>query len=130
MGRLPGMKVGVYVDGFNLYFGAREQCGQGTVGWRWLDIRSLVADALPPTWRADGAAIERVVDRTARVGGIDDPSTPRDQNVYLRGLLASGSVDHIEYGNFVRRVEPALLAVRDERGKPRRGAVSVAGDGA
>lgn len=117
---LSAMKVGVYVDGFNLYFGAREQCGQGTAGWRWLDVRSLIADTLPPAWRADSAVIERVVYCTARVSGIDDPSTPRDQNVYLRALLASGSVDHIEYGNFVRRVKPALLAVRDARGKPRR----------
>jgi hypothetical protein len=112
------MRVGVYVDGFNLYFGAREQCGAGTAGWRWLDVRSLVADALPSAWREDGAAIERVVYCTARVSGIDDPSTPRDQNVYLRALRASGSVDHIEFGNFVRRVKPALLAVRDQRGRP------------
>jgi hypothetical protein len=112
------MRVGVYVDGFNLYFGAREQCGAGTAGWRWLDVRSLVADALPSAWRVDGAVIERVVYCTARVSGIDDPSTPRDQNVYLRALRASSSVDHIEFGNFVRRVKPALLAVRDEKGRP------------
>lgn len=112
------MKVGVYVDGFNVYFGAREQCGRGTAGWRWLDIRALIADALPSAWRARGAVVDRVVYCTARVSGIDDPSTPRDQNVYLRALLASGSVDHIEYGNFVRRVKSALLAARDERGRP------------
>lgn len=108
----------MYVDGFNLYFGAREQCGHGSAGWRWLDIRSLIAGALPSGWRANDAVIERVVYCTARVSGIDDPSTPRDQNVYLRALRASGSVDHIEYGNFVRRVKPAMLAVRDERGRP------------
>lgn len=112
------MKVGVYVDGFNLYFGAREQCGQGSAGWRWLDIRSLIADALPASWLTNGAAIDRVVYCTARVSGIDDPSTPRDQNVYLRALRASGSVDHIEYGNFVRRIKPAVLAVRDQKGRP------------
>lgn len=117
-GSVLTMKVGVYVDGFNLYFGAREHCGRGTAGWRWLDIRSLIADALPPTWHAEGAVVERVVYCTARVSGIDDPSTPRDQNVYLRALLASGSVDHVEYGNFVRRVRPMLLAVRDEKGRP------------
>ncbi|HEY7200404.1 MAG TPA: NYN domain-containing protein, partial [Candidatus Dormibacteraeota bacterium] len=31
------MRVGVYVDGFNLYYGARGLCGRGTAGWRWLD---------------------------------------------------------------------------------------------
>jgi hypothetical protein len=118
LGSVPTMKVGVYVDGFNLYFGAREQCGAGTAGWRWLDVRSLVADALPSAWREDGAVIDRVVYCTARVSGIDDPSTPRDQNVYLRALRASGSVDHIEFGNFVRRVKSAPLATRTEKGKP------------
>lgn len=111
------MRVGVYVDGFNLYFGAREQCGQGAAGWRWLDIRHLVADALPPNWNKDGAVIDRIVYCTARVSGIDDPSTPRDQNVYLRALEAAGSVDVIEFGNFVRRVKSAPLAIRTEKGK-------------
>jgi len=112
------MKVGVYVDGFNLYFGAREQCGAGTAGWRWLDVRSLVADALPSAWRKDGAAIERVVYCTARVSGIDDPSTPRDQNVYLRALRAGGSVDHIEFGK--RRHASAARRSRWRCGRCRR----------
>jgi hypothetical protein len=34
----------VYVDGFNLYDGARALCGRGTPGWRWLDLRGLAAD--------------------------------------------------------------------------------------
>jgi uncharacterized LabA/DUF88 family protein len=112
------MRVGVYVDGFNLYFGARDQCGAGTAGWRWLDVRSIVTDALPPGWSEHGATIERVVYCTARVSGIDDPSTPRDQNVYLRALRATGSVDLIEFGNFVRRVKTAPLATRTAKGKP------------
>jgi len=38
------VRVGVYVDAFNLYYGARTLCGRGTPGWRWLDIRTLVSD--------------------------------------------------------------------------------------
>ena len=34
-------RVGVYIDGFNLYYGARGLCGKGTPGWRWLDLRAL-----------------------------------------------------------------------------------------
>jgi hypothetical protein len=112
------MRVGVYVDGFNLYYGARDHCGQGTAGWRWLDIRGLVAGVLPVAWRSNGATIGRVVYCTARVSGVDDPSTPHDQNVYLRALRASGSVDHVEFGNFVRRVKTAPLATWTEKGKP------------
>jgi hypothetical protein len=112
------MRVGVYVDGFNLYFGARDHCGQGSAGWRWLDVRSLVADVLPTSWTENGAIVERVVYCTARVSGIDDPTSPRDQNVYLRALRMIGSVDHVEFGNFVRRVKSAPVATRTEKGKP------------
>jgi hypothetical protein len=35
------VRVGIYVDAFNLYYGARNLCGRGTPGWRWLDIRAL-----------------------------------------------------------------------------------------
>lgn len=37
------MRVGVYIDGFNLYYGGRGLCGKGTAGWRWLDVRALAA---------------------------------------------------------------------------------------
>lgn len=36
------MQVGVYIDGYNLYYGARAICGRSTPGWRWLDLRSMV----------------------------------------------------------------------------------------
>lgn len=86
------MRVGVYIDGFNLYFGARDHCGRGTRGWRWLDVRGLVGGSLPSAWTAIGAAVDRVVYCTARVSGNDDPTSPTDQNAYLRALKRSGSV--------------------------------------
>jgi len=53
------------------------------------------------------------------VSGIDDPSSPTDQDAYLRALKNSGSVDHIEYGGFVRRVKTAPLVTWDAKGRPR-----------
>src|SRR5271169_6200566 len=38
------MRIGVYIDGFNLYYGARGLCGRGTPGWRWIDLRALATD--------------------------------------------------------------------------------------
>lgn len=35
------VRVGVYIDGFNFYYGARGLCGRSTPGWRWLDVRAL-----------------------------------------------------------------------------------------
>jgi hypothetical protein len=40
------MRVGVYVDGFNLHYGARGLCGRSTPGWRWLDLRALSTDLI------------------------------------------------------------------------------------
>jgi uncharacterized LabA/DUF88 family protein len=112
------MRIGVYIDGFNLYFGARDHFGRGTPGWRWLDVRGLVAAALPTAWTEAGASVDRVVYCTARVSGADDPTSPSDQDAYLRALKSSGSVDHIEYGGFVRRVKTAPLVTWGTKGRP------------
>jgi hypothetical protein len=113
------MRVGVYVDGFNLYYGARGLCGRGTRGWRWRDVRALAADLTARRASWSGARVERVVYCTARIDAASNPSGQADQDVYLKALLAAGSVDHIEYGTYVSRVKTAPMAVKDERGQPR-----------
>jgi hypothetical protein len=113
------MRVGVYVDAYNLYYGGRSWCGRGTPGWRWLDIRALAHALIDERsdWR--GAALERVVYCTARVDSADNPSAQADQDVYLKALLATQSVDYIEFGYYVARVKCAPLAVRGPNGRPR-----------
>ena len=137
---LPGryrtdMRVGAYIDGYNLYYGARSLCGRGTPGWRWLDLRGLLEHviAFQGSWK--DTTLERVIYCTARVDSKTSPGAHADQDVYLKALLAVGSVDHIEYGNYVARTKTALLAdwgpkgpelvtsnwpvmVRDEHGTP------------
>lgn len=100
------MRVGVYVDAYNLYYGMRGHCGRGTAGWRWLDIRALATSLCG--W--DGAAVSRVVYCTARVDHTDDRSAHADQNVYLKALKASGSIDVLELGRYVARAKVAPLA--------------------
>jgi uncharacterized LabA/DUF88 family protein len=112
------VKVGVYVDGFNLYYGARSMCGRGTAGWRWLDIRALASSLLPSSWVLGNATIDRVVYCTARIGAASNPSGHADQDVYLKALKATGSVDEIEHGTYVSRVRRAPLATPDRRGRP------------
>jgi hypothetical protein len=107
------MKIGVYVDGYNLYYGARDQCGRGVAGWRWLDIRSLISSVVRQQTSWQGAVIDRIVYCTARIDASTNPSGQADQDVYLKALLASGSVDHIEYGNYVANLKYAVLATRD-----------------
>lgn len=112
------MRIGVYVDGYNLYYGGRKHCGRGASGWRWLDIRAL-AEALveeQPGW--SNGRLERVVYCTARIDGRTNPLGQAEQDVYLKALLATTSVDHIEYGNYVSRVKQSVLAIRDKKGRP------------
>jgi hypothetical protein len=108
--------VGAYVDGFNLYYGGRSLCGRGTPGWRWLDVRALLAARLG--W-PDGV-LERVVYCTAVIDAATNPSGYHDQDIYLRALKAARSVDLIEYGTYVARVKQAPLAVRasSQTGRP------------
>ena len=113
------MRIGVYIDGFNLYYGARGLCGRGTPGWRWIDLRALATDLAGRRTSWAGAQVERVVYCTARIDAAGNPSGHADQDVYLKALLAAGSVDHIEYGTYVARVRTAPLAVKDRQGRPR-----------
>lgn len=113
------MYVGVYIDGYNLYYGGRSCCGRGTPGWRWLDIRALAESLVSERANWAGARVARVVYCTARVDVTESPSSHADQDVYLRALRATGSVDYIEYGSYVARVKTAPLAIRGRNGRPR-----------
>jgi hypothetical protein len=109
------MRVGVYVDGFNLYYGGQAHCGKGTAGWRWLDVRGVAEDLLGRrhAWTAAGARIERIVYCSARIDSRTNPSGFQMQDVYFKAILTSGSVSHIEYGHYVDRVKNAPVATRD-----------------
>jgi hypothetical protein len=109
------MRVGVYVDGYNLYYGGRHQFGRGVTGWKWLSPRMLAETVVGERRNWTGARIDRVVYCTARVDQVDTPAMARDQDVYLRALLASGAVDHIEFGRYVRRPKTVPLAADSGR---------------
>lgn len=118
------MRVGVYVDGYNLYYGGRAHCGRSVPGWRWLDIRELVK----PFAGWSGSQIHRIVYCTARVDPLDSPSASLDQSIYLKALVASGSIDEIAEGRYVSWAKespmvaqpsgtpaPSLLVHQDEK---------------
>jgi hypothetical protein len=113
------MRVGVYVDGYNLYYGGRKQCGRGTAGWRWLDVRAL-AEALVAEQQSlwPGAQVSRIVYCTARISSAENVSGAADQDVYLKALLSAKSVDHIEYGTYISKVIKRPLATASRKNKP------------
>ena len=106
------MKVGVYVDAYNLYYGMRAHCGRGTSGWRWLDVRALAVSLC----RWQGAYVDRVVYCTARVNPSDSLSAHADQDVYLKALRGHGSIDVLELGRYVARAKTAPLATPTQKG--------------
>lgn len=92
----------VYVDGFNLYYGALR----GTP-WKWLDLRALAARLLYP--ENDIVAIKYF---TAPVDvRPDDPQKPVRQQIYIRAL---GTIRaHVVEGHYLthkvwmRKADPA-----------------------
>jgi len=113
------VRVSVLVDAYNLYYSGRKLCGRGVTGWRWLDIRALATTLLAEKsslW--PGATVAHVVYCTARIDAATNPSGAADQDIYLRALLDGGSVDHIEYGNYIAKVIRRPLATEGRRRRP------------
>ncbi len=86
------VRTRVYVDGFNLYYGALK----GTA-FKWLDPVLLTSLLLPPEYE-----IERLGYFTARVSGKLDPRAPARQRVYLKALATLAEVE-IHYGRFLAK---------------------------
>ncbi len=86
------MRTFVYVDGFNLYYGALK----GTP-WRWLDPVALLKKVLQP--QHEIAALKHF---TARVSGTPgDPSKPQRQDVYLRAVQRFRPEVEVYFGHYL-----------------------------
>ena len=84
------MKTYVYVDGFNLYYGAVKD-----TPYKWLDLNKLSCLLLP---KHDIAQIKYF---TARVTGRSgDPDQPTRQQTFLRALRTLPNLEII-YGHFL-----------------------------
>ncbi len=112
----PALSVGVYIDGFNLYYGGKFLCGPSTPGWRWLDLRALSARLLANRSAWPLARIDRIVYCTARIRGNTVGS--QEQDAYLAALDRAGTVDLIEQGTYVSRTTSAPLATPDRHKRP------------
>lgn len=83
-------KTCVYIDGFNLYYGALKN-----TPYRWLDIAQLCRLMLPTN------DVQRINYYTARVGArIGDPDQPIRQQTYLRALGTLPQV-HVHLGHYL-----------------------------
>ena len=95
------MRTFVYVDGFNLYYGALK----GT-SWKWLDLPALLAKVLQP--HHDILTVKYF---TARVSATPaNQSKPQRQDVYLRALRHYRPEVEVYFGHFLSHTVRAPLA--------------------
>jgi hypothetical protein len=112
------MRVGVYVDGFNLYNRGHDLAGDEP-GWKWLDIRALAATLANDEWANGPHDIARVVYCATLVKPTPgNPDAPLRQETFINALRASASVDWVEYGLFVEKVKTRPLATPNRKGRP------------
>ena len=101
------MRTRVYVDGFNLFYGALK----GT-SFKWVDLVRLSTLVLPAEYEIEG-----LLYFTARVSGQSDSLAPARQQVYLNALATLPLVE-LHYGRFLAKTvwRPlANLPIADRR---------------
>ena len=80
----------VYIDGFNLYYGALRK-----TKYKWLDLEKFCQALLP------NDNIASIKYFTAKVSGLPrDPGEPIRQQLYLRAIQTSAKVS-VVYGHFL-----------------------------
>jgi len=77
------MRTVVYIDGFNLYYRALKKTKH-----KWLDLHALCEATLPKS-----SKVIAIKYYTARVSGRANPTSPKDQNTYLKALA---TIPHLE----------------------------------
>lgn len=87
----------VYVDGFNLYYGALK--GRP---YRWLNLLALSENLLNPGPGPSKYSIVLVKYFTARVSGAADPDAPRRQSIYLKALKTVPQIE-VHFGSFLAK---------------------------
>ena len=102
------MRTCIYIDGFNLYYRAKNSqwLRNQRESWKWLDLRAMCGQVL--TEKHDIRAIKYF---TARVSSTrKDPSKAQRQDRYFKALQHYRPEVEIYYGHFLTRPAKALLA--------------------
>lgn len=86
------VRASVYVDGFNLYYGAVK----GTP-FKWLNPVALAQQMLPSKY-----SVTKLKYFTARVSGAADPGAPARQQAYLDALSTVPEIE-IHFGRFLSK---------------------------
>lgn len=86
------MDTTVYVDGFNLYYGALKN-----TAYKWINLKLLAEQLVPAEYK-----ITKIKYFTARVSGASNPESPKKQQIYLSAL---GTISELEihFGSFLSK---------------------------
>ena len=91
--------VNLYIDGFNLYYGALKR-----TPYKWLDLAKLAQSLLPSD------KIQELHYFTARVSSrAYNPTAAHDQGLYIRALKTLPNLQ-IKYGQFTTHSVPMYLS--------------------
>lgn len=126
---MAGLSVGVYFDGFNVYYGGKKQFGPGAAGWKWFSPRNLATNTLQaflsgPHATPDiqsiwgGCSIDRVVFCTAKISQDRDHQAYYDQLAFINAIDGGNHIDLLELGHYVARVKQSPLATIGASGSP------------
>lgn len=112
------MRVGVYIDRFNLYYGGKAYAkASQDLSWKWLDIRAMCSLVAARRWEGRDFQIAQITYCTARIAGSDEAARRR-QDAYIEALRKSGSVDSVVEGTFVERYTEFPRARKGAKGRP------------
>ena len=97
------MKLAVYIDGLNLYYGALRR-----TPYKWLNVKSLVKNILP-----SHLSISSIKYFTARISPVvGNLEAPLRQSLYIRALKTLKDVE-IEEGHFLTHIVHSPLIPED-----------------
>lgn len=94
------MRTYIYVDGFNLFYGALKK-----TSYKWLNLKALFNSLLKPNHE-----IQAIKYYTATVSGKIDPDQPTRQKTYIRAIKKYIPELSIYYGHFRSHIVSAPLA--------------------
>ncbi|WJZ03649.1 NYN domain-containing protein [Corynebacterium freiburgense] len=124
-------RVGVYFDGYNVYYGGRSLFKERTEQWKWYSPRILakyVVDCIrktgfygqhkqmKETWGDIDFA--KIVFCSAKISESRDLQALYDQTSYFNAIQDGNHIDHLELGRYVSRVKYAPLAIKGSGGRP------------
>ena len=109
------MRTLVYVDGFNLYYGALCPTPQRPTGYRWLDLGALCARLLPNDQVVGIKYFTALVTSAPWKSG--QPRQSVSQRTYLRALKTVPDLT-IHYGHFLSHPVKRRLVKPPRRGSP------------